>query len=149
MYTNSMTASHQAILVLLSYNNYSILLLMRLCCKGCGHSGSEHRRLTAVDGMVREEVERAGNVRCSHLIPLNEIPTSPVFRSHDPIPIPYDSDLDQVYPMLLLKTCKNFRSFYCILAQDGWFACPFSHILAKSTNSFGLFPLSLHSSVML
>ena len=73
---------------------------MRLGCKGCGHHGSEHRRLTGVDQMVREEVERVLAVRCSHLIPLNEIPHSPVFRPHDPIPIPYDSDHDQVYTIV-------------------------------------------------
>ena len=73
------------------------LLLLRLCCKQCGHHGSEHRRLTAVDALVREEVERAAGMSCTHLIPLSEIPHSPVFQPHDPIPIPYESsDHDQV-----------------------------------------------------
>jgi hypothetical protein len=82
------------------------LLLMRLGCKGCGHHGSQHRRLTAVDQMVREEVEKVGAVRCSHLIPLNEIPHSPLFRPHDPIPIPYDSDHDQVYT--IVPSCVSY-----------------------------------------
>ena len=81
------------------------LLLMRLCCSGCGHHASEHRRLTAVDEMVREEVEKVKSVRCSHLIPLNEIPRSPVFKPHDPIPIPYDSEPDQVCIAIQLQFC--------------------------------------------
>ena len=35
---------------------------------------------------------------------------------------------------------RNFTAFfsYTLGVQDGWLACPFSHILAKSTRSLGL-----------
>ena len=89
---------------------------MRLCCSGCGHHASEHRRLTAVDKMVREEVEKVKSVRCSHLIPLNEIPRSPVFKPHDPIPIPYDSEPDQVCVELFNcnSACKVVHMVYAL-----------------------------------
>lgn len=67
------------------------LLLLRLGCKRCGHHGSEHRKLTSVDNLIREEVEKAASNKCTHLIPVSEIPHSPVFGPHDPIPIPYES----------------------------------------------------------
>lgn len=81
-----------------AYIIYRTLLLFRLGCKQCGHPGSEHRKLTAVDTLVQDEVEKAAGTRCTHLIPHSEIPHSPAFRPHDPIPIPYDtSEHDQVH----------------------------------------------------
>ena len=71
-----------------------------------------------MDQMVREEVERVATVRCSHLIPLNEIPHSPVFRPHDPIPIPYDSDQDQVHMYNILPDIES--EIYALLFRSIW-----------------------------
>lgn len=76
---------------------YRTLLFLKLKCKQCGHHGSEHRKLTVVDNLVKDEVMKAAEVRCCHLVPLTDVPYSPVFKPHDPIPIPYDSsEYDQV-----------------------------------------------------
>ena len=78
------------------------LLLLRLGCKLCGHHGSEHRKLTAVDQLVREEVEKAAINSCTHLIPVSEISRSSVFGPYDPIPIPYErSRHDQAWCVCL------------------------------------------------
>ena len=45
--------------------------------------------------MEREVTAAAGN-KCTHLIPVTEIPLSPVFGPHDLIPVPFDDASDKV-----------------------------------------------------
>jgi len=46
--------------------------------------------LTEVDKFIETEVTAAAKNRCTHFIPLAEVPCSPVFKSYDPIPLPLD-----------------------------------------------------------
>ncbi len=56
---------------------------------------SEHRALTSVDTLVCKKVEAAGSRGCVQSIPVMDIPRSPVFKSHDPIHLPW-GDFAQV-----------------------------------------------------
>ena len=65
-------------------------------CQGCSHHASDHRQLTAVDQLMEREVTAAAGNKCTHLIPVTEIPLSPVFGPHDLIPVPFDDASDKV-----------------------------------------------------
>ena len=68
------------------------------------------------------------------LPPLTHPSHSPLSRHPSPSPL-------SLTPLLSFWSLTAFFS-YTLGVQDGWLACPFSHILAKSTRSLGLFPLS-------
>ena len=63
---------------------------------GCKHHAFDHRQLTAVDRLIETEVAAAAGNKCTQLIPVSEIPQSPLFGPHDLIPLPIDDTPSKV-----------------------------------------------------
>lgn len=95
-----------------SKSSKSGTLVQFLGCHSCGHKAADHRQLTASDRFIQSELAAAASYgQCLHKIPASEVPHSPVFSCHDPIPLPIDSDCNEPEQESGVQcACSGFQS---------------------------------------